>query len=154
MNDGSDKTREFLESSPALKHSALTEKIIAAFYEVYNELGFGFLESVYCNALAIAAGKRGLTVEREVPIAVWYGGIDVGDFKADLIVEGTVLLELKTAQALDRAHEAQLLNYLRATEIEVGLLLNFGPKPQFKRLILTNDQKKIRVHPCESVVGK
>ncbi len=154
MNDDSDKTREVLEGFPALKHSALTEKIIAAFYQVYNELGFGFLESVYRNALAIALRKCGLTVEREVPISVWYEGVDVGDFKADLIAERTVLLELKTAQALDRAHEAQLLNYLRATEIEVGLLLNFGPKAQFKRLILTNDQKKIRVHPCESVVGQ
>ena len=124
MNDGSDKTREFLESSPALKHSALTEKIIAAFYEVYNELGFGFLESVYCNALAIAAGKRGLTVEREVPIAVWYGGIDVGDFKADLIVEGTVLLELKTAQALD-INRTTLFNKMR----KYGLLAHRAGRP-------------------------
>ncbi len=152
MNDEGDNTREVLEGSPALKHSALTGKIIAAFYEVYNELGF--LESVYRNALASALRKHGMTAEREVPIAVWYEGVDVGDFKADLIVDRTVLLELKTAQTLDRAHEAQLLNYLRATEIELGLLLDFGPKPQFKRLILTNDQKKIRVHPCESVVGQ
>ncbi len=135
-----------------LKHRELTEKIIGIFYDVYNELGHGFLESVYQSAMEIALKDAGLRVEREVAIPVWFRSRDVGNFKADLLVEGCVLLELKTAQAIDRAHEAQLMNYLRATEIEVGLLFNFGPKPQFRRIVFENERKKIRVHPRESAV--
>ena len=91
-----------------------------------------------------------MKIERQVPVVVAFRGHQVGDFRADLLVEGKVLLELKAARAIDQAHEKQLLNYLRATDIEVGLLLNFGAKPQFRRLVYENDRKEIRVHPRES----
>jgi len=135
------------------KHRELTEKIIGVFYEVYNELGHGFLESVYEEAMAVALPQAGLKVERQVPLRVTFRGVVVGDFRADLLVESAVLLELKASRDIDPAHEAQLLNYLRATEIEVGLLLNFGPKPQFKRLVFENSRKGIRVHPRVSAAG-
>ncbi|MGH9602131.1 MAG: GxxExxY protein, partial [Terriglobales bacterium] len=143
--DDGERSSEATEKGE-LKHRELTEKIIGVFYDVYNELGHGFLESVYQSAMEIALRDAGLRVEREVAIPVWFRSTDVGNFKADLLVEGCVLLELKTAQAIDRAHEAQIMNYLRATEIEVGLLFNFGPKPQFRRLVFENERKKIRVH--------
>lgn len=130
-----------------LKHRELTEKIIGAFYEVYNELGQGFLESVYENALLIALRDGGLRAEQQVPVQVYFRSELVGDFRADVIVEGGVLLELKAVRALDPAHEAQLLNYLRATPIEVGLSMNFGPKPDFKRFIYDNARKQIRENP-------
>jgi len=126
------------------KHVQLTEKIISIFYEVYNELGFGFLESVYENAMCIALKAAGLNVECQVPISVWFRGFEVGTFRADLLVEGIVLLELKAARALEPSNDAQLLNELRATEIEVGLLLNFGPKPEVRRLAFDNDRKELR----------
>lgn len=116
------------------KYAELTQKIIGVFYEVYNELGTGFLESVYQKSLALALESAGLTVCSRVDIPVWFRGHQVGHFEGDLLVERCVLLELKAARALDSSHQAQLLNYLRATGIEVGLLLNFGPKPEFKRL--------------------
>jgi GxxExxY protein len=98
--------------------------------------------------------QAGLNVEREVPIPVYFRGWDVGQFKADLIVNRLMLVELKAVQTLDRSHEAQVMNYLRATELEVGLLFNFGgSKPQFRRIILENENKKIRVHPRKSAVG-
>jgi GxxExxY protein len=118
---------------------------------VYNELGYGFLESVYEKSLQIALNATGLKAFTQIEIPVLFRGQSVGDFTADVLVEGCVLLELKAAKALDRAHEAQLLNYLRATEIEVGLLLNFGLKPEFKRLIFDNPRKAIRGNPCSSV---
>ncbi len=124
-----------------LKHGALTEKIIGVFYDVYNELGPGFLESVYEEALLIALREIGLQAGRQVPIPVWFRGHKVGDFYADLVVENTVVLELKTARNIDSAHEAQLLHYLKATTFELGLILNFGPKPQVRRLLLDNEQK-------------
>src|SRR5208282_2321291 len=123
------------------KHQELTRKIIGVFYEVYNELGHGFLESVYEAAMLIALREAGLKAEAQVPIAVYFRGNRVGDFRADLMVENAILLELKAARALDSSHEAQLLNYLRATEIEVGLLLNFGTKPEFKRLAYDNESE-------------
>jgi GxxExxY protein len=137
----------------SLQHSDLTEKVLGVFYDVYNELGHGFLESVYQRAMVVALHSIGLRVEREVPICVYFRGAAVGDFRADLLVENTLLLELKTAENLDRVHEAQALNYLRATKLELALLLNFGPKPQFRRLLLTNDRKQIRANPWKSVVG-
>ena len=136
-----------------MRHGDLTEKIIGVFYDVYNELGYGFLESVYEASLAVALEEAGLIVERQVAIPVWFRGHKVGEFRADLRVDQTVLLELKCSRALDIAHEAQLLHYLKATEIEVGLLLNFGEKPQFKRLVFDNARKRIRVNPCKSVAG-
>jgi len=136
-----------------LKHAELTDKIIGVYYDVYNELGYGFLESVYEESMAMALGEVGLQAQRQVAVPVLFRGHQVGDFRADLLVEHKVLLELKAARTLDRSHEAQLLHYLRATEIEIGLLLNFGEKPQFRRLLFDNERKKIRAHPCESVAG-
>ena len=125
----------------SLKHFDLTEKIIAAFYKVYNTLGYGFLEIVYEKALTIELRSMGLTVASQSPIVVHYGQHVVGEYYADLIVEGKVIVELKAASALADEHEAQLLNYLKATDYEVGLLLNFGPKPQFKRKAFDNTRK-------------
>ncbi|HXI25110.1 MAG TPA: GxxExxY protein [Pyrinomonadaceae bacterium] len=129
------------------KHKETTDQIIRAFYEVYNELGHGLLESVYERSLEIALNSLKLKVYRQIQIPVWFRGKPVGDFTADMLVEDCVLLELKAARALDASHQAQLLNYLRATEIEVGLLLNFGLKPEFKRLIFDNPRKAIRGNP-------
>lgn len=133
------------------KHGEITEKIIGVFFEVYNELGHGFLESVYEKSLEVALNSMKLKVCRQIEIPVWFRGHQVGNFSADMLVENCVLIELKAARALDPAHSAQLLNYLRATEIEVGLLLNFGLKPDFKRLIFDNPRKSIRENPCLSV---
>jgi len=125
------------------KYGELTQKIIGVFYEVYNELGPGFLESVYQKSLALALESAGLATHSRVDIPVWFRGHQVGQFEADLLVEKCVLLELKAARALDSSHQAQLLNYLRATGIEVGLLLNFGPKPEFKRLAFDFNRKRV-----------
>ncbi len=127
-----------------LKHGLITDRILAVFYDVYNELGYGFLESVYHRAFVLALKSVGLNVSSKVKIPVWFRGTRVGRFEADVLVENCVLLELKAARTLDSAHRAQLLNYLRATEIEVGLLLNFGEKPEFKRLIFDNLKKQTR----------
>jgi len=124
-----------------LKHEGVSEKIIAAFFEAYNELGHGFLESVYEAAMELLLKRRGLTVLRQYPIAVYFRGELIGEFRADLFVEDCVIAELKAAKAIDPAHQAQLLNYLKATTVEVGLLLNFGVKPEFKRLVFDNDRK-------------
>jgi GxxExxY protein len=127
-----------------MKHEQLTGKIIEIFYEVYNELGHGFLESVYENSLRLALTQTGLFIPPKHPLEVWFRGVIVGVFEPDITVDSSVILEVKAARALDPAHEAQLLNYLRATQIEVGLLLNFGPKPEFKRLVFDNDRKQTR----------
>ena len=126
-----------------LIHYALTERIIAVFYDVYNELGHGFLESVYHKSLFLALQEVGLSVQSHVDIPVWFRGHQVGRFEGDILVEKCVLLELKAARTLDSSHKAQLLNYLRATEIEIGLLLNFSVKPELKRLIYDNPRKKL-----------
>jgi GxxExxY protein len=136
-----------------LKYADITGKIIGIFYDVYNELGYGFLESVYEESLVIALRQAGMFVNRQVSIPVWFRNQKVGDFRADITVEECVLLELKCAKVLDPAHEAQILHYLRYTDIEVGLLLNFGSKPQFRRLLFDNERKKIRENPCKSVAG-
>jgi GxxExxY protein len=122
-------------------HSDLTQSIIGTFYEVYNELGRGFLESVYENALAIALREKRFEVHQQIAIPVWFRGKKVGDFDADMLVNKLVLLELKVARSVEDAHIAQLLNYLKATPIEVGLLLNFGPRPEFKRVAFSNERK-------------
>jgi GxxExxY protein len=136
-----------------LQHGELTEKIIGVFYDVYNELGYGFLESVYEESLVIALLETCLKVERQLAIPVWFRGHQVGQFRGDILVEGKVLLELKSTRTLEAAHEAQLLHYLKSTEIEIGLLLNFGSRPQFRRLLFDNNRKKIRENPCKSVAG-
>ena len=135
------------ENDSGLKHRALTQQIIGVFYEVYNELGHGFLESVYETAFEIALRSYGLPVLTQIEVPVWFRGKKIGDFTADMLVDKCVLLELKAGRALDRAHEAQLLNYLRATQIEVGMLFNFGLKPEFKRMVFDNSRKQPGKHP-------
>lgn|SRR5690554_1255919 len=119
-------------------HSDITGKILEAFYKVYNTLGYGFLESVYEKAMLIELQKFGLFVERQKRIKVYYEGIQVGDYFADLIVNNCIIIELKAAEALSKENEYQLINYLKATDIEVGLLINFGKKPEFRRKIFSN----------------
>jgi GxxExxY protein len=123
------------------RHSELTGKILGAFFQVQKELGFGFSEKVYEGVLEILLLELGLDVARQKDINVYYHGKVVGEYKADLIVNRVVLLELKSVDKLIDVHEAQLLNYLKATEIEVGLLLNFGREPEFRRKIYDNPRK-------------
>lgn len=118
-----------------LMDAALTERVIGVFYAVYNELGAGFLESVYENAFAIALREIGLDTKQQVPLDVKFRGQSVGEFKADLLVSNCLVIELKAVVQLNPAHEVQLVNYLKASGIPVGLLFNFGPRPQFKRRI-------------------
>jgi GxxExxY protein len=121
-----------------LLHRDITDKIIKAFYNVYNSLGYGFLEKVYENAMLIELRKLGLNVQKQVPIKVFYDEQLVGQYFADIIVEETIIVELKAAEGLREEHEFQLINYLKATDLEIGLLINFGKTPQFKRKIFTN----------------
>ena len=118
----------------------LTDIIIRAFYTVYNALGYGFLEKNYENALLIELRKHGLNVEQQKPLAVHYEGAVVGEYFADVVVNNTVIIELKAADSIRMEHTAQLTNYLKATGIEVGLLLNFGPKAEFKRIVFTQNK--------------
>jgi GxxExxY protein len=138
-------------AQPELKNAEVTGKIIGIFYDVYNELGFGFLKSVYEESLVIALRQAGLIVNRQVSIPVWFRDQKVGDFRADVTVENCVLLELKCAKNLEAAHEAQVLHYLKSTDIEIELLLNFGVKPQFRRLLFDNERKKNGGNPRKSV---
>ncbi len=126
-----------------MKHEQLTERIIAAFYHVYNALGWGFLEKVYHNALLHELRKRGLRVETKVKFDVYYDGELVGEYFADIVVEQLVILELKAMENLAPEHETQLVNYLKASSVDVGLLLNFGPKPQFRRKIFETARLKL-----------
>ena len=123
-------------------YEELTNRIICSFYNVYNVLGYGFLEKVYENALALELQKSDMQVGQQEGVKVFYRGEQVGDYYADMIVNGLVILELKSADALRSEHFSQLTNYLKATDKEVGLLLNFGKKPEFKRILLTNDKKR------------
>ena len=123
------------------KHTAITQSIIKAFYTVYNTLGYGFAEKVYRNAMTVELCKLGLSVVQESPIKVYYKGEVVGEYFADLVVNDVVVVELKAARTFVEAHEAQLLNYLKATRYEVGLLMNFGPKAEFVRKAFDNDRK-------------
>lgn len=132
-----------------LKHEALTEKIIGVFYDVYNELGHGFLESVYQEAMRMALTETGFNIEPQKALPVYFGGKKAGIFFADLVVDGAVILELKVARTVERIHEAQLRHYLKATDVEVGLLLNFGENPQFRRIFLDNEHKRLRGTPRE-----
>ena len=125
-----------------MKHEEITAKIIKAFYNVYNKLGYGFLEKVYERAFVFELRKFGLYCESQYPIKVKYDGELVGDYFADIIVGGCVIIEIKAAESLCEEHELQLINYLKATSIEVGLLLNFGSRPQLKRKIFDNNFKK------------
>jgi|SRR5690625_2158976 len=127
-----------------ISHKKLTDNIIKTFYDVYNELGYGFLEKVYQNAMFIELKSRGFQVEAQKQIKVFYKHFKVGEYYADLIVDDLVILELKAAEVIVKEFEWQLLNYLRATPIEVGLLLNFGKKPEFRRKVFDNNRKKIK----------
>ena len=124
------------------KHSYLTSEIINRFYKVYNTLGYGFLEKVYEKALKYELEKAGFHVDRQKPINVFYETELVGEYIADLLVENKVIIEIKASEAICEEHENQLINYLKATEIEVGLLLNFGKKPEIKRKVFTNNRKE------------
>ncbi len=127
------------------KHKDLSEKVIMAFYNVYNTLGYGFLEKVYENALMIELGKLGLSAKAQHPIQVYYEEKIVGEYFADILVEDSILVEIKAAKNLSLENEAQILNYLKATQIEVGLLVNFGTKPEVTRKAFDNERKRISI---------
>jgi GxxExxY protein len=126
---------------PELLHAGITDKILGGFYQVHRELGFGFAESLYGPAMESVLADLGLHVEREVSIAVHFRGRQIGAFRADMVVESAVLLEFKSMRREDPAFDAQVLSYLRATRLEVALLLYFNPKPSFKRLVFANGRK-------------
>jgi len=130
-----------MEEHDDLISKELIDVILTQFYRVYNDLGYGFLERVYQNALYFALTNEGLKCEVEKPIKVYHDGHVVGDYRADLLVEDCVILELKACEDINPAHEAQLINYLKATEIEVGYLLNFGKKAKFSRKVYSNNRK-------------
>ncbi len=127
-----------------LLHRNLSDTILKIYFEVYNELGYGFLEKVYQNAMYFELKSQGYKVEAQKQIKVYYKSQLVGDYFADLLIEDSIILELKACECLMDEHKAQLLNYLKATEVEIGLLLNFGTTPEFKRSIYTNDRKKLK----------
>lgn len=124
-----------------LKHSEISGQILKIFFKVYNALGYGFAEKVYENAMLIELLELGFKVKQQEPIKVFYNNKLVGEYFADLVVEDCVIIELKASALLSTANEIQLLNYLKATKIEVGLLLNFGQKPEHRRKYFTNDKK-------------
>jgi GxxExxY protein len=121
-------------------YQGLTDMILGAYYRVYNSLGYGFLEKVYENALVMELNEAGFHVSQQHPINVYYKGAVVGDYFADLIINDKVIIELKAAESLRDEHVLQLTNYLKATDRELGLVLNFGRKPEFKRVIFTKKQ--------------
>jgi len=140
----------------SLKHKNITDLILKSFYEVYNELGPGFLESVYEKALEIVLKGYGLQVERQKEILVNFRGNNIGVFRADMLIDGLVILELKAVQSFVPQHEAQMLNYLKATGVEVGLLLNFGKKPEFNRFIYdktSHGRKEKQSHKAKQSPG-
>ena len=142
MNAGRSGGGSELVSPRRLLHERLTGIIIETFYAVYNELGYGFLESVYRKAMAIALTERGLLVALEAPLEVRFRGQVVGVFRADILVEDRIIVELKASRRVGPEDEAQLLNYLKSTDLEVGLLLHFGPKPTFKRIVMSRAQRE------------
>ncbi|RRA93875.1 GxxExxY protein [Paenimyroides viscosum] len=120
-------------------YTEVTEEIIKAFYKVYNRLGYGFLEKIYENAMFIELQSSGLLVEKQKSIKVFYEGNEVGSYFADLVVNNLIIIELKASEYLSKEHEYQLINYLKATDMEVGLLLNFGKKPELRRKVFSNE---------------
>ena len=129
-----------------LMHKDLTDKILRTFFDVYNELGFGFLEKVYQNSLFLELKSRGFHVEAQKQIKVNFKGFEVGEYYADLVVDEMIILELKATEFIVPEFESQLINYLRGTDKEVGLLLNFGIKPEFKRKVFENSRKNLKVN--------
>jgi len=124
-----------------LLHKDITDDILKAFYHTYNTLGYGFLEKVYENSLSHILRQLNHAVKQQYPVTVYFEGIIVGEYFADVLVDDKVIVELKAAEGIAKEYEAQLLNYLRATDIEVGLLLNFGKKPEFRRKVYSNERK-------------
>lgn len=120
------------------RHAGITKKLLDCFFDVYHELGSGFLEAVYSNALAIALTQTGVPFAREVLVPISFRGVAVGTYRADFLIAKEIVVELKASSAIDRTHVAQLVNYLRGSDLELGYILNFGPKPSFKRLIMSN----------------
>lgn len=133
--DDADEVRT-IKRGIVLAHSGISHEIIGAFFHVYNQLGYGLAESVYQSAMDIALSLRGVPCTREVPLIVCFEGHVVGRYRADLIVANCVLVETKAVEKLTSEHEAQVYNYLKIARLRVGLLFNFGPKAQFRRLIL------------------
>jgi GxxExxY protein len=131
-------------------YEEITSDIINAFYKVYNTLGYGFLEKVYENALAMELAARGHIVKQQLPVQVFYEGKVVGEYFADILIDDKIILDLKTTECIAKEHEAQLVNYLKAAKIEIGLLLNFGKEPHFKRKIFSN-QEVSKTYPRQSV---
>ncbi len=130
--------------SDPLLHGEITHEIIGAFYDSYNALGWGYPESIYANAMPIFLAKRRMRFAREVVFPVMLEDIALGEFRADLVVEKKVIVELKACERIIAAHEAQLISYLRSSKLELGLLLNFGPKPERRRIIWTDDLRALR----------
>lgn len=122
-------------------HKSITEDILKVYYDIYNQLGYGFLEKVYQNAMFFELRNKGYDVKAQSPIKVYLKGQLIGEYYADLIIDNKIIVELKACELLMSVHIAQLMNYLKATEVEVGLLLNFGEEPEFKRIIYSNDRK-------------
>jgi GxxExxY protein len=131
-----------IDSNSDFLHKELTEAIISAAYTVHNTLGYGFAEKIYENALFVELKKGCFDVKQQTPLTVLYGGIVVGDYVTDLVVNDAVIVEVKAVKQMTSEHETQLLNYLRATKCEVGLLLNFGRKVEIKRMVFGNKYKK------------
>lgn len=127
-------------------HKKITDGILKAYYDVYNQLGYGFLEKVYQNAMYFELKSQGFKVEAQKQIKVYFKNQLVGEYYADLLIEDKVIVELKACEVLMNVHIAQIMNYLKATESEVGLLLNFGEEPEFKRIIYTNDRKNYKIN--------
>jgi GxxExxY protein len=130
-----------------LIHKDLTDSILKVYFDVYNELGYGFLEKVYQNSMYLEFKSRGFYVEAQKQIKVNYKGVEVGEYYADLIINEKVILELKAAECIVEDFEYQLINYLKATNMEVGLLLNFGKKPEFRRKVFENNRKNFIKNP-------
>ena len=130
-----------MEEQENLISKELVDIILKHFYRIYNDLGYGFLERVYQNALYFALLDEGLKCEAEKPIKVYFDGRVVGDYRADILVEDCVILELKAVDEFNPAFDSQLINYLKATDIEVGYVLNFGKKPKYSRKVYLNSRK-------------
>ena len=136
-----------MQSGLALMHGAVTREIIGAFFDIYNELGHEFAEAVHQRAMPIVLAERGVRTEVERPLSIHFRGVVIGEYRVDLVVDDSVVVECKVATKILPVHEAQLLNYLKATGLNVGLILNFGSQPSFRRMLLTSDRgKRVVVH--------
>ena len=137
-----------------LLYKDITDRVLKCFYDVYDTLGYGFLEKVYERAMLVRLQEDNLEVKNQLPIKVFFHDVNVGDYFADIVVEEKLILELKAEEKLDQRSDYQLLNYLKATEMEVGLVLNFGRKPEFRRKIFTNDRKKMEDGTRTTRIGR